>query len=94
MFLINKIIEILYELKKTPFVICSRYAKGGSTNIKGFRFFISYFGNKFMKFIFNINCNEYSCAYRGYNLNKLGDFNIRNISISYINCICFLLYII
>jgi len=51
-----------------------------TVNIKGFRLFISYFGNKFMKFIFNINCHDFACAYRGYSLNKLGDFNIRNIS--------------
>ena len=33
-----------------------------------------------MKFIFNINCHDFACAYRGYNLDELGDFNIRNIS--------------
>ena len=76
----NKILEIIYELRTNIFVICSRYTMGGSTDIKGFRLFISYFGNKFMKFIFNINCHDFACAYRGYSLNKLGDFNIRNIS--------------
>ena len=76
----NKILEIIYELRTNIFVICSRYTMGGSTDIKGFRLFLSYFGNKFMKFIFNINCHDFACAYRGYSLNKLGDFNIRNIS--------------
>ena len=76
----NKISEILYELKTNPFVICSRYITGGSTDIKGFRLFISYFGNKFMKFIFNINCHDFACAYRGYSLKELGDFNIRSVS--------------
>ena len=28
-----------------------------------------------MKFVFNMNCDEFSCAYRGYSLNELGDFN-------------------
>ena len=74
------IFKILHELKSNPFVICSRYTRGGSTDIQGFRFFISYFGTKFMKFIFNMNCDEFSCAYRGYSLNELGDFNIKNIS--------------
>ena len=69
-----------HELRTNILVICSRYTIGGSTDIKGFRLFISYFGNKFMKFIFNINCHDFACAYRGYSLNKLGDFNIRNIS--------------
>ena len=31
-----------------------------------------------MKFVFNMNCDEFSCAYRGYSLNELGDFNIKN----------------
>ena len=76
----NKILEMIHELKTNPFVICSRYTKGGSTDIRGFRLFISYFGTKFMKFIFNMNCDEFSCAYRGYSLYKLRDFNVKNIS--------------
>ena len=76
----KKILEMLHELKTNPFVICSRYTKGGSTDITGFRLFISYFGTKFMKFIFNMNCDEFSCAYRGYSLNELGDFNLKDIS--------------
>ncbi len=76
----KKIFEILKELKKNPFVICSRYARGGSTDITGFRLFISYFGTKFMKFIFNMNCDEFSCAYRGYSLNELKNFDMKNIS--------------
>ena len=76
----KKIFEILHELKSNPFVICSRYTKGGSTDIQGFRLFVSYFGMKFMKFIFNMKCNEFACAYRGYNLDELSFFNINNIS--------------
>jgi len=76
----KKIFEILHELKSNPFVICSRYTKGGSTDIQGFRLFVSYFGMKFMKFIFNMKCNEFACAYRGYNLDELSSFNINNIS--------------
>jgi len=76
----KKISEMLHELKKNPFVICSRYTKGGSTDITGFRLFISFFGTKFMKFIFNMKCDEFSCAYRGYSLKELSDFNIKSIS--------------
>ena len=76
----KKISEMLSELKKNPFVICSRYTKGGSTDITGFRLFISYFGTKFMKLVFNMKCNEFSCAYRGYSLTELGDFDMKNIS--------------
>ena len=76
----KKISEMLKELEKNPFVICSRYTQGGSTDITGFRLFISYFGTKFMKFIFNMNCDEFSCAYRGYSLNELKNFDMKNIS--------------
>jgi len=76
----KKISEMLKELEKNPFVICSRYTQGGSTDITGFRLFISYFGTKFMKFIFNMNCDEFSCAYRGYSLNELKNFDMRDIS--------------
>ena len=71
---------MLKELEKNPFVICSRYTQGGSTDITGFRLFISYFGTKFMKFIFDMNCDEFSCAYRGYSLNELKNFDMRDIS--------------
>jgi len=76
----KKISEMLFELKKNPFVICSRYTKGGSTDITGFRLFISYFGTKFMKLVLNMKCDEFSCAYRGYSLAELGDFDMKNIS--------------
>ena len=76
----KKISQMLFELKKNPFVICSRYTKGGSTDITGFRLFISYFGTKFMKLVFNMKCDEFSCAYRGYSLAELGDFDMKNIS--------------
>ena len=76
----KKISEMLTELEKNPFVICSRYTQGGSTDITGFRLFISYFGTKFMKFIFNMNCSEFSCAYRGYSLNELKNFDMKDIS--------------
>ena len=76
----KKISEMLKELEKNPFVICSRYTQGGSTDITGFRLFISYFGTKFMKFIFDMNCDEFSCAYRGYSLNELKNFDMRDIS--------------
>ena len=75
----KKIPEFINELEKNPFVLGSRYVKGGSTDAKGWRLFLSYFGNRFFKIIFNIDCNEYTTAFRGYNLKKLKDFDLRNI---------------
>ena len=68
------------ELEKNIFVLGSRYVKGGKCNLKGPRLFLSYFGNKFIKFIFNIDCNEFTTSYRGFNLTKLGNFTLNDVS--------------
>ena len=48
--------------------------------MEGLRFFLSYFGNKFIKFIFNINCSEFTTSYRGFNLKKLKNFSLSEVS--------------
>ena len=50
----NEIPIFMKELKNNDFVIGSRYMKGGGSNMKGIRLFLSYFGNRFIQFIFNI----------------------------------------
>ena len=76
----KKIPEFINELKTNSFVIGSRYIPGGKCNMKGWRLFFSHFGNKFCKFIFNIDCNEFTTSYRGFNLKELGDFHIKNVT--------------
>jgi len=58
------------ELENNDFVIGSRYIEGGGSTMRGTRLFLSYTGNKFIKFILNINSNEYTSSYRGFNLNR------------------------
>ena len=72
--------KFIDELKTNAFVLGSRYIKGGKNNMHGFRFFLSYFGNKFIKFVLSIDCNEFTTAYRGFNLKKLKGFNFKNVS--------------
>ena len=48
--------------------------------MKGIRLFLSYFGNRFIQFIFNINCNEFTTSYRGFNLRRFKNFNLDNVS--------------
>jgi len=72
--------QFIKELQKNSFVLGSRYIEGGKCNLKGFRLFLSYFGNRFIKFIFNINCNEFTTSYRGFNLKKLGSFSLKDVS--------------
>ena len=63
--------HFISELKTNTFVIGSRYMEGGECGMTGWRLFLSYFGNKFIKFIFKIDCNEFTTFYRGFNLDNL-----------------------
>ena len=73
---IPKIIELL---NSHAFVIGSRYAKGGKNVQSLSRYLISYIGNKFIKFFLNIKMNEFTTSFRGFNLKKLGTFNLNTI---------------
>ena len=76
----NEIPIFMKELENNDFVIGSRYIKGGGVSMKGMRLFLSYFGNRFIQFIFNINCNEFTSSYRGFNLKRFKSFNLDNVS--------------
>ena len=64
----------------TKSVLGSRYIPGGKCDLKGFRLLLSYYGNKFIKFILKIECNEFTTSYRGFNLKKLTNFNLDDVS--------------
>ena len=77
----KKIPEFISELNNDNiFVIGSRYMKEGKTDMKGLRFLLSFFGNKFIKFILNINCSEFTSSFRAFNLKKLGSFHLKIVS--------------
>ena len=76
----NDIPIFMKELENNDFVIGSRYIEGGGSTMRGTRLFLSYFGNKFIKFILNINSNEYTSSYRGFNLKRFKNFDFQNIS--------------
>ena len=76
----NEIPIFIKELKNNNFVIGSRYIKGAGSNMKGIRLFLSYFGNKFIKLVFNINCSEFTTSYRGFNLRRFKYFNLEQVS--------------
>ena len=75
----KKIPEFIEELKNTPFVLGSRFVEGGSLDTTGWRRSLSIFGNKFIKIVFGINSNEFTTAFRGYNLKKLQGFDLRDV---------------
>ena len=69
----------LKKLKTENFVIGSRYMKGGKCDMKGFRKLLSYTGNKIIKFILSINCNEFTTSYRGFKIKKIKKINFSQI---------------
>ena len=75
----KEIPKIIKLLDKYDFVIGSRYSKNGKNSQPLFRYLISYLGNKLIKFITNINVNEYTTSYRGFNLLKLKEFDLKQI---------------
>ena len=75
----KKIPEFINELEKNPFVLGSRFVSGGSLDTTGWRRALSIFGNKFIKTMFGIESNEFTTAFRGYNLKKLKGFDLRDV---------------
>lgn len=67
------------NLNNFHIVLGSRYVTGGNCLMSGRRLIISKYGNKFMKFIFKFDCNEFTTSYRGFNLKKLNDFHLNLI---------------
>lgn len=70
---IPKMIEILDE---SSFVIGSRYIEGGKCEMSSHRLMLSIIGNKFIKKILRLDCNEFTTSFRGFNLLKLKEFDL------------------
>ena len=76
----TKIPNFLDELKNKPFVIGSRYIKDGKNEMKLRRYLLSVLGNKIIKFVLGLDCDEFTSAYRGFNLNMIKNFDINKVS--------------
>ena len=74
---INNFVSYLSEF---PFVIGSRYTEGGSCLMSGKRLVMSKFGNKLIKNVLQINSNEFTTSYRGFNLSKLKNFHLNKVN--------------
>ena len=68
--------NFIKNLETYPFVIGSRYVSGGKCLMRGRRLIISKYGNIFIRLILGINCNEFTTSYRGFDIKKLGSFNL------------------
>ena len=71
--------KFISELEQNEFITGSRYMTGGSSDMRGWRFFLSFYGNKFIKSFLKINCNEFTTSYRGFNIKKLSDFHLNMV---------------
>ena len=74
--------NFISSLETYPFVIGSRYAPGGECLMKGRRLLMSKYGNILIKLVLRINCNEFTTSYRGFDLKKLGSFNLDTVKAS------------
>lgn len=66
-------------LDEHEFIIGSRYMKGGNCEMPIHRLILSVVGNKLIKFILDIKCDEFTTAYRGFNLKKMKNFDPNTI---------------
>ena len=75
----KEINNFIYYLNNYYFVIGSRYVQGGSCLMSGRRLAMSKFGNKLIKKVLQINSNEFTTSYRGFNLSKLKNFHLKQV---------------
>jgi len=75
----NELSNFIRNLEEFPVVLGSRYIDGGQCLMKGRRLIFSKYGNLIMKFIFQLDCNEFTTSYRGFNLKKLNNFHLNLI---------------
>ena len=75
----NELSNFIRNLEEFPVVLGSRYIDGGQCLMKGRRLIFSKYGNLIIKFIFQLECNEFTSSYRGFNLKKLNNFHLNLI---------------
>ena len=75
----NELGNFIKNLEEFPVVLGSRYIDGGQCLMKGRRLIFSKYGNLIIKFIFQLDCNEFTTSYRGFNLKRLNNFHLNLI---------------
>ena len=80
----SEIQNFLKLIDNNDFVLGSRYMIGGRNKIGLLRFLLSYFGNKFIKNVLNIECTEFTSSFRAFNLKRMNNFNLNMINSKYV----------
>ena len=75
----NELDNFIRNLDEFQFVLGSRYISGGQCLMRGRRLIFSKYGNLIIKFFFQVDCNEFTTSYRGFNLKKLNNFHLNLI---------------
>ena len=90
-----KIIPIfLKNIKNYDCVLGSRYTKGGKNGLKGFRYLLSKYGNIMIRYVLNINLNEFTTSYRCFNPKKLKKFHFNQVVVSGYSFFMFVIYLL
>ena len=45
-----------------------------------FRFLLSFLGNKYIKFMLNVRCTEFTSSYRAFNLKRMHNFHLNIVN--------------
>ena len=75
----NELDNFIRNLDEFQFVLGSRYISGGQCLMTGRRLIFSKYGNLIIKFVFQVDCSEFTTSYRGFNLKKLNNFHLNLI---------------
>ena len=75
----NELDNFIKNLDEYPVVLGSRYISGGQCLMTGRRLIFSKYGNLIIKFVFQVDCSEFTTSYRGFNLKKLNNFHLNLI---------------
>tara|TARA_B110000046_G_C13008532_1_gene405562 strand:- start:153 stop:851 length:699 start_codon:yes stop_codon:yes gene_type:complete len=76
----EEIPTFLEKVYDNDFVLGSRYMTGGKNKLNLFRFLLSFFGNKLIKYLLSLKCTEFTSSYRAFNLKKMKDFHMEKIN--------------
>ena len=76
----DEIPTFLKNVYDNDFVLGSRYMTGGKNKLNLFRFLLSFFGNKLIKYLLSLKCTEFTSSYRAFNLKKMKDFHMEKIN--------------
>jgi len=90
----NVIPIFLKYIKHYDCVFGSRYIKGGKNDLKGFRLYLSKYGNNLIRFLLKIDLSEFTTSYRCFNLPKIKKFHFNQVKVTGYSFFMFVVYLL